>query len=55
MTHKGDAILVAIPYIVQRRQRLYLRVRQPADVAALTGRTHYVRSLRTTDPRQARV
>ncbi|MEE3624992.1 DUF6538 domain-containing protein [Nitrospirillum sp. BR 11752] len=46
--------MASIPYIVQRRQRLYLRVRQPADVAALTGRTHYVRSLRTNDPRQAR-
>lgn len=46
--------MTLIPYIVQRRRRLYLRVRAPADIAALSGRTHITRTLRTAAPRKAR-
>jgi len=42
------------PYIIQRGRTYYVRARVPADVAAATGQSHFVRSLHTTDPRKAR-
>jgi hypothetical protein len=43
-----------LPYIVRRRQKLYLRVRVPAELVSVTGQQYFVRSLGTADPRQAR-
>lgn len=43
-----------IPHVIRRRNRYYLRIRNPADVAAILGSDYHVRSLRTHDPRQAR-
>ncbi|PWC45875.1 DUF6538 domain-containing protein [Azospirillum sp. TSO22-1] len=43
-----------IPYIERRRQKLYLRVRVPADITLLSGKKVFVKSLQTGDPRRAR-
>jgi Site-specific recombinase XerD len=47
--------LSRIPHVIRRRNRLYLRVRIPADVAMLVGKDYHVRTLRTGDPRRARL
>ncbi|HVJ52417.1 MAG TPA: DUF6538 domain-containing protein [Aliidongia sp.] len=46
--------MTGIPYVVRRRQQLYLRVRIPADIAARTGKAFFTRSLQTANPRLAR-
>lgn len=46
--------MTGIPYIERRRQKLYLRVRVPADIALLSGRKFVIKSLQTGDTRQAR-
>lgn len=46
--------MTGIPYVERRRQKLYLRVRIPADIAPLAGRKFFTKSLQTADPRTAR-
>ena len=42
------------PHVVRRRQGLYLRLRLPPDLARASGRSHVLRTLRTSDPAEAR-
>ena len=42
-------------YVVKRRQRYHFRARIPGDIAAVTGRSHVIVSLRTGDLGQAKI
>lgn len=44
-----------IPHVIKRRHSFFLRVRNPSDVAAIVGSAYHVRTLRTRDPKQARI
>jgi hypothetical protein len=41
-------------YLQKRRQGWYVRVRVPADLVGVVGRSHVVRSLNTKDSAEAR-
>ena len=42
------------PHVIRRRQGLYLRLRLPPDLARASGRSHVLRTLKTSDPAEAR-